>query len=91
MNTVCPLETGAVDHALHAPALLGLHGNDEALAADGDEFVLHGAAFGEPAQVAAQRFLDGTRFCFSMSRRMRASSGEARSSSVPSGRILLRK
>ncbi len=38
---------GAVDDALHAALLLDFHRNHEALAADGDEFVLHGAAFGK--------------------------------------------
>ena len=38
--------TGAVDHALHAALLLDFYGDDEALTADGDQFVLHGAAFG---------------------------------------------
>ena len=38
--------TGSVDYALHAAFLLDLHRDDEALAADGDELVLHGAAFG---------------------------------------------
>ena len=50
--------TGAVDDALHAAFLLDLHGDDETLAADGDEFVLHGAAFGEFPENSAERFLD---------------------------------
>ena len=50
--------TGAVHHALHAAFLLDFYRDDEALAADGDQFVLHRAAFGEFPQVAAQRFLD---------------------------------
>ena len=50
---------GSVDDALDAAFLLGFHGDDEAVAADGDEFVLQGAAFGEAAQIAAQRVLDG--------------------------------
>ena len=45
--------TGAVDHALHAAFLLDFDRDHEALAADGDQFVLHGAAFGEFPQVAA--------------------------------------
>ena len=49
---------GAVHHAIDALALLGLYGNDKALTADGDEFVLDGAAFRQPPQIAAQRFLD---------------------------------
>src|ERR1035441_203455 len=52
--------TGAVDYALDAAFLLDFHRDDETLAADGDEFVLDGAAFGEFPQVAAQRFLDLT-------------------------------
>src|SRR4029077_13919370 len=39
--------------------LLDFYGNDETFAADGDEFVLHGTAVGQPPQVAAQGFLDG--------------------------------
>ena len=58
-KTVWPLELAAVDDALHAALLLDLDGDDEALAADGDQFVLHGAAFGEAAEIAAQRFLNG--------------------------------
>ena len=81
---------GAVNDAVDAALLLDFDGDDEAFAADGDEFVLQGAAFGETAEVAAKRFWI-VRRCFSISRRMRASSGEALSSSVPSGRILLGK
>ena len=55
---------GAVDYALHAALLLDFDGDDEAFAADGDEFVLHGAAFGEAAQISAQRFLDGAALLF---------------------------
>ena len=36
-------------YALHAPLLLDLHGNHEALAADSDQFFLQSAAFGEIA------------------------------------------
>ncbi len=50
--------TGAVHHALHAALLLDFYRDDKALAADGDQFVLHGAAFGKFPQVAAQRFLN---------------------------------
>src|SRR5229473_8572230 len=50
--------TCAVDDALHASFLLDFHRDHETLAADGDQFILHGPAFGEFAQVAAQRFLD---------------------------------
>jgi hypothetical protein len=50
--------TRAVDHALNATFLLDLHRNDESLTADGDEFILHRPAFGQLAQIAAQRLLD---------------------------------
>jgi len=50
--------TGAVDHALDTAFLLHLYRNHETFAADGDEFVLHRAAFGEFAQIAAQRLLN---------------------------------
>ena len=50
--------TGAVDDALDAAFLLDFHRDHETLAADGDQFILHGATFGEFAKVAAQRFLD---------------------------------
>ena len=49
---------GAVDDSLHAAFLLDLYGDDEAFAADGDQFVLDRAAFGEAAQVSAERFLN---------------------------------
>src|SRR5580698_10762258 len=49
---------GAMNYALDAPLLLDLHRDYETLAANGDQFVLNGAAFGEPPQVAAQRFLN---------------------------------
>ena len=52
--------TGAVHYALHPALLLDFDGDHKTLAADGDQFVLHGAAFGEFPQVAAQRFLDLT-------------------------------
>ena len=55
---------GAVDHALHAAFLLDFDGDDEALAADGDQFVLHRAAFGEAAKISAERFLDGAALLF---------------------------
>ena len=54
-----PAGRRSVGDALHAPALLGLHRNDEAVAANGDEFVLHGAAVGELSQVRPQRFVNG--------------------------------
>src|SRR5208282_2012174 len=50
--------TGAVHDALYASFLLNFDWDNETLAADGDQFVLHGAAFGEFPQVAAQRVLD---------------------------------
>src|SRR6266446_2287374 len=56
--------TGAVDDALHTTLLLDFHRDDKPLAADGDQLVLHGPAFGEFAQVAAQRFLDLTLLFF---------------------------
>src|SRR5579883_2750172 len=49
---------GAVYDAGDAAFQLDLDGDDEALAADGDQLVLHGAAFGETAEVATQRLLD---------------------------------
>src|SRR5208337_4377750 len=45
-------------HALHAAFLLDFDRDHKTLAANGNEFILHGAAFGEFSQVAAQRFLD---------------------------------
>ena len=48
----------AVSHALHAAALLDLDRNDEAVSADGDQFVLHGAVVGEAAQIRLERSLD---------------------------------
>src|SRR5208283_2589311 len=50
--------TGSVHYALDTAFLLDLYRDHEALAADGDEFILHGAPFGQLAQVAAQRFLN---------------------------------
>ena|SRR5664279_4735012 len=82
--------TGAVDYALDAAFLLDFHRDDETLAADGDEFVLDGAAFGEFPQVAAQRFLDLTLLLLDLTANA-VQFGRARSSRVPSGRILLRK
>src|ERR1044071_6845282 len=54
----------AVNHAIDALALLSLDGDDEALSADGDKFVLDGAAFCQTPQIAAQRFLDGALLFF---------------------------
>ena len=56
----------AVDDALYAAFLLDLDWDDEALAADGDEFVLNRAAFGEMAQISAERFLDGAALLFNV-------------------------
>ena len=53
-----PAGARSVDYALHAAFLLDLYGDDETFAADGDELVLHRAAFGEAAQISAQRFLN---------------------------------
>ena len=50
--------TGAVHYTLHAALLLHFYWDDKALAADGDQFVLHRAAFGKFPQVAAQGFLN---------------------------------
>ena len=52
--------TGTVDHSLDAAFLLYFDRNYEALAADGDQFVLYRATFGELSQMAAERFLDLT-------------------------------
>ena len=49
-----------------------------------------GAAFGESAEISAERFLNQPLLFLDLAANA-ASSGEARSSSVPSGRILLRK
>ncbi len=50
---------GSVDDALDAAFPLGFDGDDEALAADGDEVVLGAAAFGKAAQSGAKAFLNG--------------------------------
>ena len=49
--------TCSVDHALDAAFLLDLDGDDKAFAADRDQLILDGAAFGEAAEVSTQRFL----------------------------------
>jgi hypothetical protein len=54
----------AVNDAIDALALLRFYGDDEALAANGDEFILHCAAFRQPTEIAAQRLLDGTLLLF---------------------------
>ncbi len=50
--------TCAMHHALHAAFLFNFHGDNKALAADGYQFVLHGAALGQLAQISAQRLLN---------------------------------
>ena len=49
--------TGAVDDAGDAPLELAAHGNDEAVAADGDEVFLGGAVAGKLAQGGAEATL----------------------------------
>ena len=48
----------AMHYAIHAPLLLDLYRDHEALAAYGYKLLLHCAFAGEPPQVAAQRFLN---------------------------------
>jgi hypothetical protein len=50
---------GSMGDALHAPALLRLHRDDEAFAANGDQLFLNRTALGKPPQIGAQRLLDG--------------------------------
>ena len=50
--------TGAVHHALYTPFLFHLDRNYKALAADGNQIILHRAAFGKFSEVAAERVLD---------------------------------
>src|SRR5579872_5704445 len=59
-----PAGTCAVNHALHAALLLDLHGNHEALAADGNQLILNCATVGQPAQIALQRFLNSAPLLF---------------------------
>src|ERR1700686_2127820 len=61
-----PAGTSAVNHALHAALLLDLDGNDEALAADGDQLILHRAAFGQTPQVCAKGILNPTALLFDL-------------------------
>ena len=61
-----PARTGSVHHSLHAPLLLDLHGDDKAFAADGHQFILHRAAFRQPPQVSAQRFLNRAPLLFDL-------------------------
>ena len=81
---------GAVRHSRHPPSLFHFDRNHEALAANGNQFVLDGAAIGQSAQVRLQRLLDRVPLALDIAASCH-SSGEARSSSVPSGCILLRK
>src|ERR1700732_2949870 len=53
-----PGRAGAVDDPGNFALLLGLDGDDEAVAADGDEVILSLAVAGEPAQGGAQGLLD---------------------------------
>ena len=66
---------GAVHDALHAALLFDFDGDDEAFAADGDEFVLHGAAFGEAAQISAQGFLNRAALFFDLAANAREFGG----------------
>src|SRR5215469_8425199 len=56
--------TRAVHYPRNATLLFDLDGDDEALAADGDELVLDDFAFGKTAEVAAEGFLDGPALLF---------------------------
>ena len=47
-----------MNHAADPALLLYLHGNDKTLSTDGDQLILHRAAFGEPPQISAQGVLD---------------------------------
>ena len=47
-----------MDNSLHAPLVLGFHGNDKAFAANGNQFVLQRSTFGESPQITTQGFLD---------------------------------
>src|SRR5579872_745105 len=61
-------------YALYSSFLLHLNGNNEALAANRYQFVLHRAALGEPAQITAERFLDRASLLFNLA----ANAGEFR-------------
>ena len=80
----------AVNDAGNLALELGFDGNDEAVAANGDEVVLGAAAFGEAAEGFRRRLSSMARCWRSMARRMRRSSGEASSLRLPSGSILPR-
>ena len=59
LNIDClPGGTGAVDDAADAPLQLGTDGNNEAVAANGDEIFLGGAVAGELAESGAEGLLD---------------------------------
>ena len=47
-----------MNHARNAALLLDLHGDNETLAANGDEFILNRATLGESTQVALLGLLD---------------------------------
>src|SRR4029077_17174907 len=70
-----PAGAGAVHHTIYALALLSLYGDDKALTADGNEFILYGAAFCQAPQIAAQRFLDGALLFFYVTADARELSG----------------
>ena len=48
-----PAGACAVDYSLDAALLLDFDGDHEALAANGDQLVLHGATFRQTAEIAA--------------------------------------
>ena len=48
-----PARTGTVYHTLHPALLFGLHRNHKALAAYGDQLILHCAILGQSTQVTA--------------------------------------
>ncbi len=60
-----PAGTCAMHDALHPPFLFNLHGDDKALSANCDQFILHSSAFGQAAQVTAERLLNLTTLFFS--------------------------
>ena len=73
-----------MDDAGDAALEFAADGDDEAVAADGDEVFLRAPSV-ESLRSAARRDSSMTRCCRSCSRRMRLSSGEASSARVPSG------
>ena len=48
-----------MNDAVDSPLLLYLDWDDKAFAANRNQLILHRSAFREPAQVTAQRFLNG--------------------------------